>query len=74
LFALGCCVKGKFVACFFDDGRSGDEISGRFCTAAGFQVIAGVNPNGENEGTQPRYKARLIEEESKRLMFDVKEI
>ena len=28
----------------------------------------------DKEGVEPRYKVRLIEEEFKRLMFDVKEI
>ena len=28
----------------------------------------------EGEGLEPRYKVRLIEEEFKRLMFDVKDV
>jgi len=28
----------------------------------------------EGEGREPRYKVRLIEEEFKRLMFDVKDV
>ena len=30
--------------------------------------------SGAGEGQEPRYKARLIEEEFKRLMFDVKDV
>jgi hypothetical protein len=74
LFASGCCVIDKFVVRVFDDGCSGDEISGRFCLARGFQVIEGAKPNDEKERLEPRYKVRFIEEALTRLMFDVKEI
>lgn len=36
--------------------------------------LMNVPLNPEKEGVEPRYKVRLIEEEFKRLMFDVRDI